>query len=152
MLKLLTPLIPHTTHEAYDYLPGEKLDNIYLELMPEVNEIKHLDLLEAFDRLETVRTFVLKRLEEAREKKIIGKSLQAKLDITVTKDQKEAMEKLEFKTHQVFIVSKVDIKVGDRLDVVVSKAIGETCDRCWNVVEHKHENGLCDRCNNIING
>ncbi|MFA7423246.1 MAG: class I tRNA ligase family protein, partial [Acholeplasmataceae bacterium] len=152
MLKLLTPIMPHTTHEAYEYLPGEKLDNIYLETLPEIYEIKQKELLKSFDVLEQVRNLALKRLEEAREKKVIGKSLQAKLDITLTKAQKQALDELEFTHHQVFIVSKVDINVGEQLEVLVSKAEGETCDRCWNVVDHKHENGLCDRCNKIVNG
>ncbi len=152
MLKLLTPIMPHTTHEAYEYLPGEKLDNIYLETLPEIYEIKQKELLKSFDVLEQVRNLALKRLEEAREKKVIGKSLQAKLDITLTKAQKQAMDDLEFTHHQVFIVSKVDINIGEQLEVLVSKAEGETCDRCWNVVDHKHENGLCDRCNKIVNG
>ena len=96
MLKLLTPIMPHTTHEAYEYLPGEKLENIYLETLPEVYELKHPKLLKSFDVLEQVRNLALKRLEEAREKKVIGKSLQAKLDITLTKAQKQALDDLEF--------------------------------------------------------
>jgi isoleucyl-tRNA synthetase len=152
MLKLLTPIMPHTTDEAYQYLPGEKLENVYLENMPKVYEVRDASLLTSFDILETVRNLVLKRLEEAREQKIIGKSLQAEVDLKVTKAQKEAMDNLDFKAHQVFIVSKVNIEVSDQLEVTVKKAEGETCDRCWNVVDHKHENGLCDRCDKIVNG
>lgn len=152
MLKLLTPIMPHTTYEAYQFLPGEHLENIYLEEMPEVKELKDQNLLVAFDLLEQVRNLALKRLEEAREKKIIGKSLQATLDLTVTKDQKAAIDLLDFKTHQVFIVSKVNLKVGEKLEIDVSLANGHTCDRCWNVVDHVHENGLCDRCDEIVNG
>ena len=152
MLKLLTPIIPHTTDEAYRFLPGEKLENVYLENMPEIYENIDENLLSAFDTLEQVRNLVLKRLEEAREQKIIGKSLQAEVELKVTKAQKEAMDHLDFKAHQVFIVSKVHIEVSDQLEVSVKKAEGETCDRCWNVVDHKHENGLCDRCDKIVNG
>ncbi|AUD63225.1 isoleucine--tRNA ligase [Tenericutes bacterium MO-XQ] len=152
MLKLLTPIIPHTTDEAYQFMPGKKLENVYLENMPKAYEQIDQALLTSFDILETVRNLVLKRLEEAREQKIIGKSLQAEVDLKVTKAQKEAMDNLEFKAHQVFIVSKVNIEVSDQLEVTVKKAEGETCDRCWNVVDHKHENGLCDRCDKIVNG
>ncbi|MCD4826207.1 MAG: isoleucine--tRNA ligase [Acholeplasmataceae bacterium] len=152
MLKLLTPIIPHTTYEAYQYLPGKKLENIYLEEMPKVYDIKDDELLKAFDVLDHVRNLALKRLEEAREKKIIGKSLQATLDLTVTKEQMKALELLDFKTHQVFIVSKVNLNVGEKLEIAVSLADGKTCDRCWNVVDHVHENGLCDRCDKIVNG
>ena len=54
------------------------------------------------------------------------------------------------KINQVLIVSKVELKEGKKLNVVVSPADGETCDRCWNIVDHVHENGLCDRCAKII--
>ncbi len=152
MLKLLTPIIPHTTHEAYAYLPGEKLENIYLEHMPKIYDVNEKELLEAFDVLDSVRNLALKKLEEAREKKIIGKSLQARLDMIVTQKQKDAIDLLDFNAHQVFIVSKAHIIVGKKLEIEVTLADGITCDRCWNVVDHVHENGLCDRCDKIVKG
>lgn len=152
MLKLLTPIIPHTTHEAYLYLPGEKLENVYLEKMPPIYVIDDLELLNAFAILDTVRHLVLKKLEEAREKKIIGKSLQAALEVVVTQEQKDAIDLLDVNANQIFIVSKADIKVGKSIDVKVTLADGVTCDRCWNVVDHVHDNGLCDRCYKIVEG
>lgn len=152
LLKLLTPIIPHTTHEAYGYLPGEKKANIYLEHLPKPYVIKESELLTAFDTLEEVRHAVLKRLEEAREQKLIGKSLQAEVDLTITKAQQDMLERLVSDMKQVFIVSKVNVTLGEELAVEVRKAAGFTCDRCWNVVDHVHENGLCDRCNQIVNG
>jgi isoleucyl-tRNA synthetase len=34
ILKLLTPMIPHTASEAYQLLPFNKLEDVYLESMP----------------------------------------------------------------------------------------------------------------------
>ncbi len=151
LLQLLTPIIPHTTHEAYEYLPGKAFENVYLEKMPEKYDIGEDPLLGAFDKFLEVRTVVLKALEEARAAKVIGKSLQAEVDLVVTKAQKDAIDLLDMQIHQVLIVSKVNLAVGDELKVEVKAADGETCARCWNVVDHVHENGECDRCHEVLN-
>ena len=152
LLKLLTPIIPHTASEAYQLLPFVTQEDIYLENMPEVYEKIDHDLLKAFDVFEEVRVVVLKKLEEAREQKVIGKSLQAEVDLVVTPKQMEAIHFLDMKIHQVLIVSKVNVLIGEVLSVKVSPAEGVVCDRCWNIVDHVHENGCCDRCSEVIGG
>ncbi len=150
ILKLLTPVLPHTTSEAYNHLPFEHLDDVYLEDMPEVFKSFDQDLLSAFDIFQEVREVVLKKLEDAREQKIIGKSLQAKVSLVVTQKQMDAISKLSMKIHQVLIVSKVELSVGNELQVSVYLAEGITCERCWNIVDHVHEHGECDRCHQIL--
>jgi len=152
ILKLLTPVIPHTTSEAYQLLPFEHLEDVYLEKMPEIDKDMDEELLKAFSIFEEVRNVVLKKLEDAREQKIFGKSLSAQVNLVVTKEQMQAIKKLDMKIHQVLIVSKVNLSVGSELLVTVAPAEGITCDRCWNVVDHVHENGLCDRCNTVLGG
>ena len=39
LLKLLSPILPHTTTEAYDFVTGKKCDDIYLEEMPVEQEL-----------------------------------------------------------------------------------------------------------------
>ncbi|HBG32950.1 MAG TPA: isoleucine--tRNA ligase, partial [Acholeplasmataceae bacterium] len=152
ILKLLTPVIPHTTSEAYQLLPFEHLEDVYLEKMPEIDKDMDEELLKAFSIFEEVRNVVLKKLEDAREQKIFGKSLSAQVNLVVTKEQMQAIKKLDMKIHQVLIVSKVNLSIGNELNVTVAPAEGITCDRCWNVVDHVHENGLCDRCNTVLGG
>jgi len=150
LLKLLTPIMPHTTHEAYLFLPKHQYENVYLENMPQKNDIGNEKLLEAFDQFQQVRTVVLKTLEQARAEKTIGKSLQAEVDLEVTQTQKDAIDLLDMNLHQVLIVSKVNLTVGKQLKVNVKKAEGHTCERCWNIVDHVHEDGTCDRCHEIL--
>ena len=152
VLKLLTPILPHTTSEAYQTLPFVHLEDVYLENMPEVNLLEDEKLMNAFEVFDDVREVVLKKLEDAREQKVFGKSLAAQVDLVVTQEQMDAINYLEMKIHQVLIVSKVNIKVGKEFNVSVKPADGITCDRCWNVVDHVHENGLCDRCLNVLGG
>jgi isoleucyl-tRNA synthetase len=48
--------------------------------------------------------------------------------------------------NQVLIVSKVNLSLSDKLDVVVRSADGKLCARCWNIFDHVNELELCDRC------
>jgi len=50
LLKLLTPFLPHTTHEAYLHLPHHVEENMYLENMPEYIELGSEEIL-TFDEL-----------------------------------------------------------------------------------------------------
>ena len=152
LLKLLTPMMPHTTSEAYQALPFDKLDDVYLEEMPSEKEILDPELLKNFDLFMGVREHVLKALEVARSEKIIGKSLEAHIKLSVTEKQMHAMKVLDLNLAQVLIVSKVDLYQATKLDVSVSVADGVVCDRCWNVVEKTNDDGLCARCAHVVEG
>jgi len=152
LLKLLTPIIPHTTSEAYQLLPFSHEEDVYLENMPERKQRFNEELMNAFDTFMEVREVVLKKLEEAREQKVIGKSLAAEVDLVLTDKHLKAIESLDVKLHQVLIVSKVKVSLGNEVSATVAPAEGTTCDRCWNVVDHVHENGLCDRCSDVLGG
>ncbi len=155
LLKLLTPFLPHTTHEVYLYLPHHEFSNMYLEDMPKVKEMGNEDLYNKYERFMQVRDNVLKALEEARNKQVIGKSFGAKLTLYPEGDVKELLESLNVNLGQIFIVSQFEIKTGEgeykfnNLSIDVEKATGDTCDRCWQVVEHTHD-GLCHRCEDIL--
>ncbi len=155
LLKLLTPFLPHTTHEAYLHLPHHQYSNMYLENMPEFVEYGDQELITKYDRFMEVRDNILKALEEARNEKVIGKSFNAKLTLYPEGEVKELLSNMNTNLGQIFIVSQFEIKEGtgkykfNNLTIDVEKAEGETCDRCWQIVEKTH-NGLCQRCENII--
>lgn len=155
LLQLLTPFLPHTTHEAYLHLPHHEFENVYLENMPEVKDLGSEGLLVKYDKFMNVRDNVLKALEEARNKQVIGKSFNAKLTLYPEGETKELLQSLDANLGQIFIVSQFEMKEGNgeykfnELSIDVVKAEGETCDRCWQVVE-KTEEGLCPRCEDVL--
>lgn len=155
LLKLLTPYIPHTTHEAYLHLPYRKFDNMYLENMPKVKDLGSEGLLEKYDKFMFIRDNVLKALEEARSRQVIGKSFNAKLILYPEGETKELLNSLNANLGQIFIVSRFAISEGtgqykfNELSIDVEKADGETCDRCWQVVDNTEE-GLCPRCTEVL--
>ena len=156
LLRLLTPIIPHTTSEAYSYLPHKDLADVYLLSMP-ISKYENPDLETCYDQFMNLRETVLKALEEAREKKIIGKSFNAKLVLYPKGKVVDLLNRITVNLQQVFIVSQLEVKSegygafrGDDVSIDVLVAEGETCERCWQVVDHLNENGLCDRCQDVL--
>ena len=114
------------------------------------------ELNKDFERLELIRTDVLKALEEARQDKVIGKSLEAHVDLHVSEEDRELLDKtFGENVKQWLIVSSVSytdekLKEYEVLEARVMKAEGTVCPRCWNVTSEADEDGLCPRCHNVM--
>ncbi|WP_441361895.1 isoleucine--tRNA ligase [Acholeplasma laidlawii] len=154
LLRLLTPIMPHTTSEAYDSLKYKEYDNIYLEKMPIGGKLKEPKLQVKYDIFDELRNHVLKHLELAREAKVIGKSLDAHLNLSVDQTTYDALEYLDLldKLDKILIVSSVHISKADQLDIKVSKADGHVCARCWNIVKEVNQDDVCLRCESVLEG
>ena len=156
LLRLLTPILPHTMSEAYSYLPNKTEEDVYLLNMPKYENFDN-KLEETFDEFMDLREDVLKALENARNEKVIGKSLNAHVVIYPKAKIENVLNKVNINLAQVFIVSKFEIAKdgfgaykGQDVSIDVFKADGHTCERCWQVVPKVDEDGLCDRCQNVI--
>ncbi len=150
LIKLLSPIIPHTATEAYKNLPGEKLEDVYLEDMPEANLVYNAELEADFDNFMLLRQDVLKALEEARANKVIGKSFSAKLTIMAPQKYLDLFKRLDSDLAQILIVSKLEIVPSEKLEFKVEEAKGHICSRCWMVVDEIDEDELCPRCREIV--
>lgn len=148
-VKLLAPILPYTSEEVYSLLPHTE-ESVHLTDMPEVVEYSDSkEVEELFSLFFELKDKVNKKLEEARNEKLIGSALEAVVKINLDTKYYEVKEKLGSYLHQLFIVSKVEYTtLGE--EVVVEKSTGEKCNRCWNYVDHLNGD-ICDRCHNIIN-
>jgi isoleucyl-tRNA synthetase len=162
-LKILTPIIPHTTSEIYQNLSFVQKEDIYLESIPQKKELKEwISLYSQKINIEqkqthyklffTFREQILKQLEESRINKIINKSLQAKLILKLPFNYIEMLNVLEIKDklHQLLIVSQLEIIKSEFFEIKIIPALGNTCPRCWNVIENKNLEQLCNRCLNFF--
>lgn len=148
-VKLLAPILPYTSEEVYSLLPHTE-ESVHLTDMPEVVTYSDsTEVEELFNLFFELKDKVNKKLEEARNEKLIGSALEAVVKINLDPKYNEVKEKLGSYLHQLFIVSKVEYTT-DGEEVVVEKSTGEKCNRCWNYVEHLNGD-ICDRCHNIIN-
>jgi isoleucyl-tRNA synthetase len=106
-----------------------------------------------------VREQVMKALEEERNSKSIGKSLEAQLVITAPDPAYSVLARHRDQLRYLFIVSAVALAQGPgngtgTVHVEVKKADGSKCDRCWNFSTHVGEDKtyptVCERCSAVL--
>ena len=165
LLKVLTPIIPHTTDELWSYLNAEEA-SVQLTDFPEVNEYENFgELRTKWEKVIDLRDEVLKALEEARNAKTIGKSLEAKVTIYANEDVVALLQDESINFAQLNIVSQF-VVAGEKAQapenalvlelaaIVVEKADGEKCERCWSyadtVGQVEAHPTLCSRCADVV--
>jgi isoleucyl-tRNA synthetase len=123
--------------------------------------------------LRTVRTEVNKVMEQARNAKLIGSSLEAKVYLQITDETLAAtVASVDSELRYLLLASQVAVVTKfpmdgaavekaffgktDGLEIAVVPADGEKCARCWNYstavgesVEHPH---ICERCVEALAG
>lgn len=165
LTKLVAPILVHTSDEVWAYIPGVEEVSVQLTDIPEAKTVPNQETLEKkWNAFLALRDDVLKALEEARNEKVIGKSLAASVTLYVSLETKNLLHSLKEDLKQLFIVSEVTVKNIEEApenalklevaSVLVEKADGETCERCWNVTrdvgtDQDHPT-LCGRCATVI--
>jgi len=92
--------------------------------------------------LRVVREEVLKALEEARNNKLIGGSLEAQVKVVASDPVYSVLARYQEQLRYLFIVSEVVLERGTSGNgtggvlVQVGKAAGQKCERCWNYSTH----------------
>ncbi|MBO0459980.1 isoleucine--tRNA ligase [Enterococcus hulanensis] len=165
LTKLLTPIIPHTTEEIWTYLKEEE-EYVQLAELPSYEEYPNQgELLDTWKAFMDFRDKVLKALEEARNEKVIGKSLEAKVTIYPNEQVAVLLTALDADLAQLLIVSPDSFSISkdaapenalafDDVAILVEKAEGEVCDRCrqvrTTVGEDEKLPTLCASCAHIV--
>ena len=155
---ILAPVLVHTAEEIYEHTPYTDKESVHLEHYPEREETDEA-LIEKWSKFMSVRDDVYKALEEARNEKVIGKSLDAKVTLTEPTDLN--LDDIRGSLAQFFIVSKVEVvdkledgKSFDNVTVKVEHADGERCNRCWNYSTAEslvnHDDDICPRCREVV--
>jgi isoleucyl-tRNA synthetase len=181
LVRLAAPILVFTTEEIWKYLPKSAGDpeSIHISEFPDARALTtglEDEKREAWERLLGVRSEVLSALETARDQKLISSSLEARVALVPKTDiSQEARQKLfDFLRSclpylpSLFIVSQVEVskeviespgsvsEAGARgeLIVVVHRAAGAKCERCWNYSTHVGENKryptICERCTEAL--
>lgn len=167
MTRLLAPILAFTTDEIWQNMPhGSDCDArhvVYNEMPKLVSEMTGEQVSDEFvarwDKIHEIRDVVKKALETARAEKKIGASLDAKVTLYCTSELYDFLKSVEADLSTVFIVSQTVIVNGEGgthtdeelgLSVLVEKAEGEKCMRCWayssTVGTNPDHPDLCERC------
>ena len=148
--RLLAPILAFTADEAFENLPHQKIASVHLAEFPKVSGADNLKLLNDWERIFAIRDDVLKKLEEARNAKQIGSSLEAKVVLKVDKETMNFLLPYYDNLRYIFIVSQTEVHEEDAFGIEIQKAHGEKCERCWNysarVGESEKYPTVCERC------
>lgn len=159
--RLAAPIISFTAEEIWTYMPQTSTDDkesIFLNQMPEKSGIEFSDeFVSKWEFIYSTRETVNKVLEEKRNEKLIGKSLEANIIIHCGESLYEKYNALTEELKDILIVSGVSAsKDGndEAPEIEVIKAEGEKCERCWsysNTVGSDSEHPtLCARCAAVV--
>src|SRR5439155_6050051 len=159
LARMMAPILVFTADEIWEDLPRldeSTLLSVHMTLLPEESDVDSMDLLIPWAHLFGYRDAVLAKLEEARIAKVIGSSLAARVEISAGSHAYENLNRHRDGLRYLFIVSEVDLLEPnaeidqDALNVTVTRAHGEKCERCWNystrVGESSRYQTICERC------
>ena len=161
MAKLFAPILAFTCDEIWLAMPHREGDDPRNVLLNEMNQPfteYALDgaAMERWNKVIKLRDVVNQALETARNEKKIGKSLEAKIVLTVPTFE-TALDGMDADTlADILIVSQAEVQKSDMnvLKVDVEPAQGQKCERCWKVLPTVGSNSkhptLCPRCAQVV--
>ncbi|MGA2277573.1 MAG: isoleucine--tRNA ligase [Terracidiphilus sp.] len=168
LVRLVAPILSFTADEVWEYLPAVegREKSVHLARFPKPEEIfteKPAKLLEEWKQIFKVRDRTLIHLEESRQAKIIGKGLDADVEIRTVGRLLELLRSHEKDLKEILNVSRVTVLLGEQqelepddfsLSTKVGLATGTKCARCWNFMPEVANYGIwqnvCTRCSDAL--
>jgi isoleucyl-tRNA synthetase len=137
LVRLFAPVLSFTCEEVWESLPvaAGREASVHLAQFMKTEEIAPAepDELETWKFLFALRDESLIALEEERKSGKIGKSLEAKLAISLPAEELDKLKMLSAAAmKEWFNVSQVELSEGSERRFTVLPAEGEKCERCWN--------------------
>jgi isoleucyl-tRNA synthetase len=163
LARLLAPILVFTSDEIWENLPSNGKEarplSVHLAEFQESQNFYWTDLIATWGGIFDIRDQVLLELEKARVAKVIGSSLEARVEISAGGISYELLNLRLDQLRYIFIVSQVELSKVEGDDkfknfgvkgIKVSRAEGEKCERCWNystrVGESTRYPTACERC------
>ena len=141
LLKWFAPIFVFTTEEIFNLLKKNE-SSIHELSFPEIPQNWKDDLLnKKWIDLYRIKQEVNIAIEEKRSSKEIGSSLEADILIHTNEKIFNLLEGLDLEEYFITSKAKKIKDTNDKLKIVVRKANGNKCPRCWKILENK-----CSRC------
>jgi len=172
LARLVAPILPVTADELWRNLPGERDESVHLATFADLPGPVDPALVDRWERLLAVREAVNVEIEKLRKAKVVGKSLEAAVELKARGSLLDLLRRHVDDLPTLFIVSEVTVAEagagdiaaegsagglavyreaeGSGAAITVSRAGGVRCDRCWRyvpeVVHAAGREGVCGRC------
>ena len=152
LMRLMAPVLSFTADEIWQILMPQSDELVFMDEWYDIpsHELNARELL-ALEHIIHVRTITNKKIEELREKGLVGSSLQAEIDIFASGDIYQSLSILDedLKFAMITSLAKLHERQGD-LHIDVRASQHKKCDRCWHYREevgsHNKHPAICNRC------
>jgi isoleucyl-tRNA synthetase len=148
---MLAPMLAFTAEEAWEFIPGKPTPSVHLSEW----EAKAFapEGVDEWGQMLRLRDEFLKGMEQMRQQKQIGKSLEAKIEIGGRTDEVKLVHRNVSQFQELLNVSQLTVDLAADLPekhLSVGKADGQKCERCWHweteVGANTEHPTLCPRC------
>jgi len=162
LVRIMAPVLSFTAEEVWAEMPGKREDSVHMALFPALSPAcKDEALAGRWEKIIKLRSEVSKALELARVKKVIGHSLDAAVALKASGETAALLKDMAGDLAGIFIVSKATLvdqlagedvykAEGEELEIQVSAAPGEKCERCWSYDEEIGKDAehptICPKC------
>jgi len=166
MTRLMAPVLSFTAEEVWSYLPDHhgKEESVHMSSLPKLRpDWDDVELEGRWNTILAVRAEAAKVLETIRAERIIGHSLDARVNLFADGDMFGFLKGYEDQLAAIFIVSDATVlplaeapenayasETVPGLKITASPAEGVKCERCWGIkkdvgrsTEHPT---VCERC------
>lgn len=158
----ITPILSFTADELWSQIPGDRTGNVFIAEWYELPRLPEGVAMtgEYWSFIAEVKDAVNKVIESKRGEGVIGGSLEAAITLCCDGELADQLNALQDELRFVLIASAAKVSSAvvegaeatdvEGLSVLVTKADGEKCARCWHVREDvgsqpEHED-ICGRC------
>ncbi len=157
LCKMLAPILAFTADEAWEYVPGKTTASVHQLGWQPGHFPADSKEQEDWKWLFKTRELVLAELEKARQSKLIGKALEAKVQLVAHAPDALKIEKRHADTlRELLNVSQLEFTTEPPASgaggwtPLVKKADGQKCERCWHwetdVGSNQEHPTICGRC------
>jgi len=143
-----------TTEEIFQILNKEKNSSIHLENFPSIpSKWNNEKLFQKWNKLKIIRNVANAAIEVKRSSKEIGSSLEADIQIYLGEEYLKLVKNVNLSEY--FIASKANankiinddklfkLDEVDNIKILVTKAKGKKCSRCWKILENACQRNNC---------
>lgn len=168
LARLMAPILAFTAEEVWQHMPAfrGKPVSVHLADFPKAKTEKiDESLASQWEEFRSIRNEVLKALEKARQSKMIGNSLEARLIVVASEEPLHILKYFENSLADLLQVSQFEwgLDISDQaqkseayptLFIEVKKANGAKCERCWRwsetVGSFPDHPTVCKRCHEVL--
>jgi isoleucyl-tRNA synthetase len=148
LCKLLAPVLVFTAEEAWR---NSATTSVHVQEFPQAQGMGRKAIVQVAVLLR-LRGIIGQAIEQARQQKLIGNALEARVVLNSDSEVTERISREELE--EFFILSDLTIQRANETSASVTKTSFKKCARCWRhrptVGANKAHPDLCDRCESVV--